>query len=164
MSRRSSSEVIVMYATGYDRFAGRTGGEGVRVPAPRRPVDDSNDVTEALEHRPQAVRAARHAAQRVLEGWRLPSDAVLLVVSELVTNAVEHAEPPLALHMHRERVGNRVWVGVIDGGPAETEGAWTASCAGDEHGRGITIVGTLADAHGRHAHPGGTTHWALIAA
>ncbi|MFF8847655.1 ATP-binding protein [Streptomyces sp. NPDC015127] len=153
-----------MYATGCDRFTGRAGGEGMRVPAPRRPVDDSNDVTEVLEHRPQAAGAARHAAHRALERWGMDSDAVLLVVSELVTNAVEHAEPPLALHLHRERAGSRVWVGVTDGGPAETEGTWTASCADDEHGRGITIVDTIADVHGTRTHGGGATHWARIPA
>ncbi|MFE5549486.1 ATP-binding protein [Streptomyces sp. NPDC056534] len=89
---------------------------------------------------------------------------MLLVVSELVTNAVEHAEPPFALHLHRERAGSRVWVGVTDGGPAEAEGAWTASCTDDEHGRGIAIVDILADAHGIRTHAGGSTHWARIPA
>ncbi|WP_406053520.1 ATP-binding protein [Streptomyces sp. NBC_01077] len=151
-----------MYATEYNTIiTGQTGGEGVRVPAPRPPVD-SNDVTEALDHRPQAVRTARHAAQAVLDEWQVASDAVLLVVSELVTNAVEHAAPPLALHLHRERTGSRVWVGVTDGGPVETEGTRTTSRADDEHGP--TIVDTLAETHGTRTHPSGTTHWARIAA
>ncbi|MFD9622351.1 ATP-binding protein [Streptomyces virginiae] len=154
-----------MYATGYDTIlTGQPGGEGPQVPDPRPPTDDGHDVTEILEHQPQAVQAARHAARAVLERWKINGDAVLLVVSELVTNAVEHAEPPLALHLHRERAGNRVWVGVTDGGPAATESAWTASCADDEHGRGIAIVDTLADAHGTRPHSGGTTHWARITA
>ncbi|MCX5233236.1 ATP-binding protein [Streptomyces sp. NBC_00233] len=104
---------------------------------------------------------ALHASEFDAE---LDGDAVLLVVSELVTNAVEHAAPPLALHLHRERAGSRVWVGVTDGGPAVQEGAWTASCADDEHGRGLTIVDTLAESHGTRTHSSGTTHWARIAA
>ncbi|MET7458752.1 ATP-binding protein [Streptomyces sp. NPDC005574] len=174
-----------MYATAYDRrLTGQSGGsttvpqsvpaagmgdQVARIPAPRRPAGDhGRDVTRALEHRPEAASTARHLAQAVLEQWHTgaeATDAVVLVVSELVTNAVEHAQGPLALHLHREAVGSRVWVGVSDGGPAEQEGPWTASCTEDEHGRGLTIVDMLADAHGTHCHPhGGTTHWARLTA
>ncbi|MFE5940880.1 ATP-binding protein [Streptomyces sp. NPDC056470] len=153
-----------MYVTGYDTLlTGQAGGEGVQVSAPRPLVEDGNDVVEVLEHRQQAVVTACHTAKAVLEEWRMDGDAVLLIVSELVTNAVEQADPSFALHLHRERAGSRVWVGVTDGGPAQTEGAWTASCVDDEHGCGLGIVDTLADAHGTHSHSGGITHWARIA-
>ncbi|WP_371674251.1 ATP-binding protein [Streptomyces sp. NBC_00289] len=134
-----------------------------RIPGQRKPVDD---VTHALQHRPEAVSTARHTAHQILAGWKVdgePADAAVLIVSELVTNAIEHAQPPLALHLHREHTGGRVWVGVSDGGPAAKPGAWTTSCAHDEHGRGITIVDTLAHAHGTRPLPhGGTTHWARL--
>ncbi|MFF3399619.1 ATP-binding protein [Streptomyces sp. NPDC002659] len=169
-----------MYATAYDSLtaqaggaaAGRrpgradaAGGRQVRIPAPSLPADDRDreDVTQQLEHRPQTAGSARQVAHSVLEDWRVnakTADAVVLVVSELVTNAVEHAQPPLALHLHREHADGRVWVGVSDGGPAARDGASTASCADDGHGRGIGIVDSLADAHGTRTHPGGTTHWA----
>ncbi|MCX2185727.1 ATP-binding protein [Streptomyces sp. SKN60] len=124
-------------------------------------------MSQTLQHDPQAAGAARHTVEEVLHDWRMgerTTDAVVLVVSELVTNAVEHAQPPLALHLHRERAGNRVWVGVSDGGPASTRGPWTSSCAEDEHGRGIGIIEKVADAHGTRSHPGGTTHWARLTA
>ncbi|MCX2185777.1 ATP-binding protein [Streptomyces sp. SKN60] len=143
-----------------------TGGTPTtRVPAPRKPIDD--DVAQALEHRPEAAAEARHTTQTVLEAWRVGSetiDAVVLVVSELVTNAVEHARAPLSLHLHRERSGGRVWVGVTDGGPAPHDGAWTSSCTQDEHGRGLSIVSMLADVHGVRSHAGGATHWARLTA
>ncbi|MGW1616997.1 ATP-binding protein [Streptomyces sp. NPDC002285] len=124
------------------------------------------DVTEVLEHRPQAAAAARHTAQQVLRSWQISdwiADEVLLVVSELVTNAVEHAQPPLALHLHLEHAESRILVEVSDGGPATHDGAWTASCAEDEHGRGLGIVDLVSEAHGSHADPcGGTTHWAQL--
>lgn len=169
-----------MYATTVlGTLTGRSGGAGARpqaaetgagdavarIPAPRKPADD--DVTQMLEHRPEAAGDARRTAQAVLEAWRVDpetAETVVLVVSELVTNAVEHACAPLHLHLHRERCGSRVWVGVTDGGPALHDGAWTSSCGEGEHGRGLGIVEMLADAHGTRRHTGGSTHWARLTA
>ncbi len=120
-----------------------------------------------LAHRPEAVRHARQIVGSVLRRWQVAEDAaasVLLVVSELVTNAVEHAQPPLALNVLLEYTGRRVWVGITDGGPAARQGAWAASCAQDEHGRGLAIVDTLATAHGTRRHRQGATHWARVPA
>ncbi|MFF3062760.1 ATP-binding protein [Streptomyces sp. NPDC057909] len=171
-----------MYDTAYDSPTKHTGGGAAAgwrarlsvidggdhpVPAPRNPATDPDDVTQELEHRPEAASAARHTARVALESWhvsRYAADAVLLVVSELVTNAVEHAEPPLALHMHREHTGSWVWVGVTDGGLAAHDGAWTSSCDDDEHGRGLDIVDALTDAHGTRTHPRGATYWARLTA
>ncbi|PSM39110.1 ATP-binding protein [Streptomyces dioscori] len=101
----------------------------------------------------------------VLAEWHLglgTAEAALLVVSELVTNAVEHAQPPVTLHLHLERAGSCIWVGVSDGGPAKNKGLWTSSCADDEHGRGLEVVNALATAHGTRSHSGGITHWARL--
>ncbi|MFI1400743.1 ATP-binding protein [Streptomyces sp. NPDC020681] len=132
------------------------------IPAPRKPLDD---VTRRLAHCPQAVCTAREITAAVLDEWHVgegATETALLVVSELVTNAVEHAQPPVALHLHRERAGSRVWMGVSDGGPADGEGDWTASVADAEHNRGLEIVDALATAHGICLYPGGTTHWARL--
>jgi anti-sigma regulatory factor (Ser/Thr protein kinase) len=145
----------------------------VRIPAQRGPADDdsesrpTDDAEWRLEHRPEAVGSARQLARTALAGWGASGDemdAAVLVVSELVTNAVEHAEPPLVLHLHRQHADHRVWVGVTDGGPAAQAGAWSSSCAPDEHGRGLNLVEALAQAHGMRRHEGGTTHWARIPA
>ncbi|MGW8357699.1 ATP-binding protein [Streptomyces wedmorensis] len=170
-----------MYATTalHDSLTGQAGGWGIRpgaeagtggtrtapIPASRKPADD--DVTQALEHRPEAAGDARHTTQAVLEAWQVnaeTTEAVVLVVSELVTNAVEHALAPLSLHLHREHSGSRVWVGVTDSGPAQHDGAWTSSRTADEHGRGLGIVSMLAEAHGTRSHTGGATHWARLTA
>ncbi len=88
---------------------------------------------------------------------------MLLVVSELVTNAVEHAQGPLHLHLHRTEADGHVWIGVSDGGPAPRDGEWTRSCTTDEHGRGLAVVAALAEHHGTRTWTGGhTTHWARI--
>lgn len=140
---------------------GRNGPRGLI--APRTPAEDG---TWPLAHRPEASGTARRITRSVLECWRVgdeEAEAVLLVVSELVTNAVEHAQPPVSLHLHRERVGRRVWVGISDSGPASREGEWTASCSDEEHGRGMSIIDALAVAHGTRTHSGGgATHWARL--
>lgn len=166
-------EVIVMYAT-----TPRTGPAGGLLPQPGPAAGEGgspaavascplpNEVSRSLEHCPQAVATARRTARRVLEAWHVTgerADAVMLVVSELVTNAVEHAQPPLVLYLHREYSGSRLWIGVSDGGPALHHGPWTTSCAPDEHGRGLHIIDALADAHGIRTHSSGnTTHWARL--
>ncbi|MFF4054117.1 ATP-binding protein [Streptomyces chartreusis] len=123
------------------------------------------DFSWSLPHCPQAARAARKITAAVLARWHLSTDttdAVLLVVSELVTNAVEHAQPPVTLHLHRDRTGTHVWTGVSDGGPAGGKGPWISSCADDEHGRGLEVVHALATAHGTQSHSAGNTHWAQL--
>ncbi|MFF3062878.1 ATP-binding protein, partial [Streptomyces sp. NPDC057909] len=130
------------------------------VPAPRSPADNSG--TWSLTHGPQAPGAARRIAAAVLDDWHVEGDAAqmaLLVVSELVTNAVEHARPPLALHLDSPSGDGTMHVEVEDGGPSLVEGSWTASCSDDEHGRGNGIIDILATAHGTHTHPGGASHW-----
>ncbi|MFJ4866762.1 ATP-binding protein [Streptomyces sp. NPDC088748] len=147
--------------------------EPVPLPAPTPPmaalsVSVADGTTEcALPHDAAAPAAARQVTRKLLAGCGLPDtviDSALIVTSELVTNAVEHALAPLMLHLHPKQAG-RVWIGVTDGGPAPYDGPWTASCSADEHGRGRSIVDTLADSHGSHTHANGhTTHWARISA
>ncbi|MFF8848258.1 ATP-binding protein [Streptomyces sp. NPDC015127] len=89
---------------------------------------------------------------------------MLLVVSELVTNAIEHALPPLRLHLAVDEGNHAVRVEVTDGGPAGREGAWAASCEPDEHGRGMKIVDRIALAHGVRVHSNGSLRWAVLSA
>lgn len=126
-----------------------------------------NHTSCRLAHQPQAVARARRIVQSMLRSWRIGEDAAasaVLVVSELVTNAVEHARPPLFLHVRLDDAEPQLWVGVTDGGPTAREGAWTACRSRDEQGRGLFIVDALATAHGTHKHRGGATHWARLPA
>ncbi|MFG2794498.1 ATP-binding protein [Streptomyces sp. NPDC048419] len=163
------------HAPQYVRAAltGHTRATPVHIPTPRRPTEGDaqpRPVSGAewrLEHRPEAVGQARWLARAVLAGWGTSDDAAeaaVLVVSELVTNAVEHAEPPLVLHLHRQHTDHRVWVGVSDGGPAAQDGVWSSSCTPDEHGRGLHLVEALTQTHGICHHSSGITHWARMAA
>ena len=57
-----------------------------------------------------AAREARAATKRVLPRWALGGllDPVLLVVSELVGNAVRHGKPPVDLRLRTSGAGVRV--------------------------------------------------------
>ncbi|MGW1965154.1 ATP-binding protein [Streptomyces sp. NPDC001935] len=122
-----------------------------------------------LEHGPLAPAAARREAGRVLAAHGVDEDRIydtLLVVSELVTNAVTHALPPVVLHLRV--AGNdarRIRVHVSDGGPQPDPATWAATRPEDEHGRGGTIISALVDAGGSHGTPGDLVdHWADLAA
>lgn len=107
----------------------------------------------------RAPAQARRLTRQSLIGWQLPGlvDAVVLAVSELVTNAVRYGRPPLAMELRRRK--GRVALAVHDGNPTEPQrsdgnlaaapdkSADAASNAASdaESGRGLTIVAALAD-------------------
>ncbi|MEV4000270.1 ATP-binding protein [Streptomyces halstedii] len=99
----------------------------------------------------EACGQARHWARIALSDWAHPGDVddALLVVSELVTNAVLHACSPIraCLNLHTD---NTLHLAVYDGGPAARE---TPRTPHDEHGRGLDIVAALTAGHGRDAAP-----------
>ncbi|MFJ4674315.1 ATP-binding protein [Kitasatospora sp. NPDC088783] len=135
------------------------------VPAPA-PAPGREGEHWAVEHRPDALGPLRRSARASLNSWGVEpaaADAAVLVVSELVTNAVRHALPPVALRLRHDRADRRLWVEVTDGGPART--AAPDLPPPDEHGRGLLLVATLALAHGARPHHGGTVvRWACVAA
>ncbi|MFE5550045.1 ATP-binding protein [Streptomyces sp. NPDC056534] len=122
-----------------------------------------------LEHGPLAPATARHATRPVLASWGLDEDQIydtLLVISELVTNAVTHALPPVVLHLHATADGTgHVQIHVSDGGPQPAPAAtsWAATRPDGEHGRGDTIITTLAHHTGTDADTDGLIdHWATL--
>ncbi|MET9551699.1 ATP-binding protein [Streptomyces sp. NPDC006645] len=127
----------------------------------------------------QAAHARRKAAG-VLERWRLPRatvDDAVLVVCELVTNAIRHGRSPVHIALHRGQ--GAVTISVNDQGhvPFPTKGPepdldfdLELDHGGEpgldqEHsgecGRGLSIVAALSHAHG---YEGGdsTTFWARL--
>ncbi|MFI1165447.1 ATP-binding protein [Streptomyces sp. NPDC020801] len=121
-----------------------------------------------LPHAPGGVGAVRRRVRAVLSGWNLSAEAaddVLLVVSELVTNALVHARPPAILRLWRVPSAGRgaVHVEVTDQGPAAPPGPSSAPDP-DEHGRGLGIVTALSARCGVHTHSGGMSRWAEVLA
>ncbi|MER6196042.1 ATP-binding protein [Streptomyces sp. NPDC001586] len=117
-----------------------------------------------MPHRPESASTARRMTRAALSEWGVDedsSDQVLLVVSELVTNAVEHALPPIALRVARP-TPQTVHIEVDDGGPAAVEGSWASTGDVDEHGRGSAIVSVLTSSHGIRFQSNGSTYWADV--
>ncbi|MFE5189985.1 ATP-binding protein [Streptomyces sp. NPDC056628] len=117
----------------------------------------------SLPHAPETAGGVRRRVRGVLADWNLTADAaadVLLVVSELVTNAIVHALPPATLRVSRDRgeACVAVRVEVTDTGPAAPPSAVDP----DEHGRGLEIVSTLAERCGVRVQSGGTCRWAEL--
>lgn len=102
---------------------------------------------------PAAVVQARRFATRACGdfGMAEAGDVVALLVSETVTNAIKHADPPVELRLHRE--GDRLRVEVCDRSPRRP--VVRAYDPDRESGRGMELVEALADTWGvRGCNPG----------
>lgn len=111
----------------------------------------------AFEPVPSSAALTRGFTAGVLEGagWRDQVDTAVLLVSELVTNAIRHAGGPCALLVTFDDDG--VEFCVEDGDP--TLPVARVAQGLDESGRGFLLVGALADEWGVRATPGGKGTW-----
>ncbi|CAL9487524.1 hypothetical protein SUDANB6_03177 [Streptomyces sp. enrichment culture] len=102
----------------------------------------------------EAAPRARAFASGVLTSWRFPEDLHdlgVLAASELVANSLQHGTPPMRLRLRR--TDRRLIVEVTDGDdhlPRRRRAE-----PGDESGRGIAIVATIASNWGCRRTPGG---------
>ncbi len=120
-----------------------------------------------LPHIPEGLAAVRRHAAHALQQWHISpdlADDALLVVSELITNAVVHARPPASLCLSREggQAACAIRIEVTDAGPAQRPHRNDGHQQPDEGGRGSTIVATLSARSGTTACQGGITRWAEI--
>ncbi|MFH8800737.1 SpoIIE family protein phosphatase [Streptomyces sp. NPDC017936] len=110
---------------------------------------------------PDAVMHARRFTARTLRRWQVgeAADAVLLVVSELVTNALVHTQGPV--HIDLMLRGDRVRVGVSDSSPRAPAKPvivdWEAT-----GGRGLLLVEAVSDSFGSMPVAGGKLVWSEI--
>ncbi|MEU9158055.1 SpoIIE family protein phosphatase [Streptomyces sp. NPDC048417] len=102
----------------------------------------------------EAAPRARAFASGVLTSWRFPvelHDLGVLATSELVANSLQHGTPPMRLRLRR--TDRRLIIEVTDGDdhlPRRRRAE-----PGDESGRGIAIVATIASGWGSRRTPGG---------
>ncbi|MER5177478.1 SpoIIE family protein phosphatase [Streptomyces sp. NPDC002896] len=110
---------------------------------------------------PEAVRHARRFTRRTLRKWAVTreTDTVLLVVSELVTNALVHTDGPVRLDL--TRIEDRLRVAVADASPRTpvkpANIGWEAT-----GGRGILLVEAMSAAWGTVPASGGKQVWCEI--
>lgn len=123
-----------------------------RSDAPRERVD----LRSARDSPAQARAIVAACTERL--GLQDVRDDVTLVVSEMVTNAVRHAGPPVALEIQSER--DAVLIAVNDGSPDRPLAR--VADADAEGGRGLLLIDLLCAEHGVRPDPPGKTVWAAL--
>lgn len=124
-------------------------------------VDDRSEAPRrrfGLEHALDSPCAARAAVVRAVEDLQLAplSDDLQLVVSELVTNAIRYADPPVELEIEADE--DTVTVAVADGSAGRPEPKSQNLDA--EGGRGLLLIDLLSAESGVRPEPPGKTMWA----
>ena len=98
-----------------------------------------------------------------LRGWGVPEPIVevaVLVTSELMANAVNHAPPPGRLQVRADR--ERVHIEVSDGSEREPRMVLQGPAAAAAGGRGLLLIDRLATRWGWDARPAGKTVWCEV--
>ena len=115
----------------------------------------------SLPHDTTAPGIARGLIAAALDEWPDPAD-VVLVVSELVTNAVQHGSPPISLSLRLAPGLARVSVMNARGASA-TQPRIVAAGADEPDGRGLVIVAALSTDWGWESDGNSMTVWAEVA-
>ncbi|MFD9004974.1 PAS domain S-box protein [Streptomyces sp. NPDC059582] len=104
-----------------------------------------------------SVPEGRAFLHKALTSWNCATNAddALLLLSETLTNAVQHAEGPLGVHLHR--TATDLTVEVSDRSPQLPQPRLAAE--DEESGRGLILVRTLADNWGVRPTDQGKTTW-----
>jgi anti-sigma regulatory factor (Ser/Thr protein kinase) len=118
---------------------------------------------KALPHTAEAPRLARRYLAARAAAWPAELlDLVVLLTSELVTNAVIHGRRPVELRMGDN--GDQIKIEISDGGPDPLPREAGRPPGGQVSGRGLLIVASLADRWGcrlRRTPPGKTVWFEL---
>jgi len=122
-----------------------------------RALDSDHVATWDVPPEPAAVAETRKNACQQLAAWGLDDAAFVteLVVSELVTNAIRHAEPPIKLRLISDR---NLICEVSDG--SSTAPHLRRARSFDEGGRGLLLVAQLTQGWGTRQRHTGKTIWA----
>jgi anti-sigma regulatory factor (Ser/Thr protein kinase) len=118
-----------------------------------------------------ACRASAADARRRTHDWltrhligQEPAEAAVLIISELVTNAVVHSASSVVSCTLRLG-GGLLYIEVTDQGAGERQIAVRQAAADDVSGRGLVLVSALSKAWGvTSAVPRGLTVWAAVPA
>ena len=106
-----------------------------------------------------SVPLARHVTLDVLRSWGSPHDRddAALLVSELVSNVVEHARTEAVLTLELALAGAWLRISVADGSAVRPV---VRELSDDRlRGRGLQLVDAIADRWGAEDHHGGKRIW-----
>jgi anti-sigma regulatory factor (Ser/Thr protein kinase) len=131
---------------------------------------DSASLVESVlpvTHNSVAPASARRDARKIFTQWGLSEDTIhdaLVVVSELLTNSLQHAQPPFSVHLEALPGDGEIEVSieVTDGGPAPRRSILFETWIPEEHGRGLAIVEALTTRRGSRTRANATTSWAVV--
>ena len=114
-------------------------------------------VTTTLPARPESVPEGRAFLSKALTSWDCVgvADDARLLLSEILTNAVQHAQGPLGLHMCR--TDSELTVEISDRSPHLPQPRLAAD--DEESGRGLILVRALAGDWGVRSTDEGKTTW-----
>ncbi|MER7937310.1 MULTISPECIES: ATP-binding protein [unclassified Streptomyces] len=113
---------------------------------------------------PGSPAQARRLVRARLTGWSVCADTcdtALLVISELVTNAIVHTATSRVVCEVRDHDGT-VRIAVQDEGCAPDEPHPSPQRPEEEHGRGLLLVEALCRAWGAQEHGSGLLVWAEL--
>lgn len=136
---------------------------------PRVPQADADELREVFDL-PARGTSAAEARRRTL-AWLMrhfigqaPTEAAVLIISELVTNAVVHSGSS-AISCTLRLGGGLLYIEVTDQGSGTRELAVQEAAADDVSGRGLLLVSALSKAWGvTSGVPSGLTVWAAVPA
>ncbi|HZF89142.1 SpoIIE family protein phosphatase [Streptomyces sp.] len=120
-------------------------------------LDAEHVVSWDVPADPAAVCEVRARATRQVEAWGFEELAMTteLIVSELITNAIRYADPPIRLRLLRD---SRLTCEVADG--SSTAPRLRHPRSTDEGGRGLFLVAQLTHRWGARYTPDGKIIWA----
>jgi anti-sigma regulatory factor (Ser/Thr protein kinase) len=111
--------------------------------------------------RPEHISAARRFVAAALAAWPAAQEAAQLLVSEVVTNAIQHSASGNqggSLEVRYALDGHEVYVEVLDAGGTAAPRRHAEHLEGS-NGRGLALVEALASAWGVHDHQAGRVVW-----
>jgi GAF domain-containing protein/anti-sigma regulatory factor (Ser/Thr protein kinase) len=125
-------------------------------------LSDDRVATWQLPASKNAPTIARAQVRAQLARWDRAADeaVLLLVVTELVTNAVRHATPPIGLRL--QLLDDQVVCEVSDADGRQPR--QLSSRPDDDTGRGLQLVDALASGWGSRPTTGGKVVWSAVAA
>jgi anti-sigma regulatory factor (Ser/Thr protein kinase) len=118
-------------------------------------------LTAAVDLPPSAasVPAARHVAVALMRAWGAPHDHddVALLVTELVTNVVDHVGGEAVMTLELTLAGHWLRIAVADG--SSVRPVVRALDSDNPRGRGLRLIQAIADRWGSEDHRGGKRVW-----